>query len=336
MPPRKTKERQIVPRAPAAVVSVLDSAMTVEQVLKQRETIVQLMSKAMKEGEHYGKIPGCGDKPTLFQPGAQLLAFMFHLRPEYEIKEVDLPGAHKRYRVTCRLYLQGSRPPLPVAEGVGESSSMESRNRFRNKAKETKDTGDVVPKTYWEIFNRDKAEAHKWLAQSYEGKNVGTKKIDGVWKVVEFYGEEGKEENTNPADTFNTVLKIAKKRAFVDATITATASSDFFTQDIEDSPDAFAQARTEKTAKVREVGPEDHSQERAPAGGKFGPNLMKLGERLTEDWLNAEQFMAAARELDHLPKNKMPLEKMPENLAAVCLDNYDAIKEAVEKAAKKS
>jgi len=38
----------------------------------------------------------------------------------------------------------------------------------------------------------------------------------------------------NIADTYNTVLKMAKKRAYVDAVISATACSDIFTQDIED------------------------------------------------------------------------------------------------------
>jgi hypothetical protein len=47
-------------------------------------------------------------------------------------------------------------------------------------------------------------------------------------------GDEGRSENPDIADLYNTVLKMAKKRAFVDATITATAASDFFTQDVED------------------------------------------------------------------------------------------------------
>ena len=43
-----------------------------------------------------------------------------------------------------------------------------------------------------------------------------------------------KVENDNPADCYNTVLKMAKKRALVDAVLTATAASDIFTQDLED------------------------------------------------------------------------------------------------------
>ncbi len=46
--------------------------------------------------------------------------------------------------------------------------------------------------------------------------------------------EVGRKENPDIADTYNTVLKMAKKRAFVDASLTATAASDIFTQDVED------------------------------------------------------------------------------------------------------
>ena len=42
-------------------------------------------------------------------------------------------------------------------------------------------------------------------------------------------------ENPDLADVYNTVLKIAKKRAHVDASLTATAASDIFTQDMEDT-----------------------------------------------------------------------------------------------------
>ena len=41
-------------------------------------------------------------------------------------------------------------------------------------------------------------------------------------------------ETDNPADHYNTVFKMAKKRALVDAVLTTTAASDIFTQDLED------------------------------------------------------------------------------------------------------
>lgn len=49
-------------------------------------------------------------------------------------------------------------------------------------------------------------------------------------------GQKHRVENPDIADTYNTVLKMAKKRAFVDAVKSTTAASDIFTQDIEDLP----------------------------------------------------------------------------------------------------
>ena len=45
----------------------------VEQIKRQTDQVKALMASCMSDGMHYGKIPGCGDKPTLLQPGAQKL-----------------------------------------------------------------------------------------------------------------------------------------------------------------------------------------------------------------------------------------------------------------------
>jgi hypothetical protein len=54
--------------------------------------------------------------------------------------------------------------------------------------------------------------------------------------------QTGKVENPDIADTYNTVLKMAKKRAHVDAILTATAASDIFTQDIDERAEEAAHA----------------------------------------------------------------------------------------------
>jgi hypothetical protein len=51
-------------------------------------------------------------------------------------------------------------------------------------------------------------------------------------------GDGGKIENEDIADVYNTVLKIAKKRAHIDATLTVTGAADLFTQDLIDEDDA--------------------------------------------------------------------------------------------------
>jgi len=48
-----------------------------------------------------------------------------------------------------------------------------------------------------------------------------------------------------PYDFYNTVLKIAKKRAMVDAVLTASGASEIFTQDTEDNPELFRETEVD-------------------------------------------------------------------------------------------
>lgn len=156
------------------------------EVRQQVNQIQYLMKEVLKPGEHYGTVPGCGKKPTLLQPGAEKISFMFHLVPTYEVKRYDMAGGHREYEVKCTLTSRDTGEVM--GEGVGTCSTMESKYRYRN----------------------------KWVN-----------------------GSKVREENPDIADTWNTVLKIAKKRANVDAVKSTTAASDIFTQDIEDMPQAY-------------------------------------------------------------------------------------------------
>jgi hypothetical protein len=66
--------------------------------------------------------------------------------------------------------------------------------------------------------------------------------IKGEAKVGEGVGTcnnwERKYLSVDPDDAENTVMKMAKKRAFIDAVLTATRTSDFFTQDMEEAAPA--------------------------------------------------------------------------------------------------
>jgi hypothetical protein len=84
-----------------------------------------------------------------------------------------------------------------------------------------------VPKDYWDLKRTDPKKAQEIIGIGYT-----VKKEDGTWWICE---KIEKQENPDIADVYNTVLKIAKKRALVDATLTATAASDIFTQDLEES-----------------------------------------------------------------------------------------------------
>lgn len=198
-------------------------AMGVAEIVAQVKLIQDVMHKVMTDGEHYGTIPGCGNKKTLLQPGAQKLTMTFRLAPEYQIQEVNLERGHKEYRVICTLKSMGNG--AFVGQGVGCCSSMESKYRWRGGSRKCPECGK-------ETIIKGKAEyGGGWLCYAKKG-GCGVKWPDGAPEIENQSIE--KVENDNPADTFNTVLKMAKKRAFVDATITATAASDIFTQDIGD------------------------------------------------------------------------------------------------------
>jgi hypothetical protein len=84
--------------------------------------------------------------------------------------------------------------------------------------------------------------------------------------------QHGKIENPDIADTYNTVLKMAKKRAYVDATITAAAASDMFTQDMEDfvdsntyAPEKVSHSYEEDWGKHVSDAPQDASQDEPQA-----------------------------------------------------------------------
>lgn len=207
--------------------------MDLRQMQQQVQTIQQVMKNVMQNGEHYGTIPGCGDKPTLLQPGAQKLALTFGFSPTYNISQTDLPGGHREYRIVCRLTHRQTGGF--VGEGVGCASTMEGKYRFRVAPK--KPTDRPVPAAYWNLRGTDPKAAQAALG----GPGFSPTKVDGVWVIAEGSGD--KVEHDNPADYYNTILKMAKKRAYVDATLTATAASDIFTQDIEDMPEVIPGAQ---------------------------------------------------------------------------------------------
>lgn len=201
----------------------------IERIEKVKDNIkiIQLaMRELMHEGEHYGTIPGT-DKKTLLKPGAEKLQFIFRQASKFDIIERDLGNGHREYRIICNIYSIETGEFL--GSGVGSCSTLESKYRYRNDWSESP-TGKSVPREYWDIKKTNLAEAQRLIG----GKGFKAKKDeDGAWMI--FKSEStGKVENPDIADCYNTILKMAKKRAQVDATISVTAASDIFFQDTED------------------------------------------------------------------------------------------------------
>ena len=180
-------------------------ALSAEEVRARVNLIQQVMKGVMKKGIHYGPIPGAGEKPMLYKPGAETLSVTFQLSHEYTIEDLsDIDLVH--YRIRDRIGSQATGKF--ICEGVGECSSDEEKYRWRKAVcdQEFDETPEDRRRVKW---------AHGRGGSAYQVKQV----------------------RTNPADVANTVLKMGKKRAQTDGVLTATGASDVFGQDLEDLPD---------------------------------------------------------------------------------------------------
>ena len=209
-----------IAKRPLGTVTIQDE-LTVSELLAQMEKIQQVMAAAMKEGTHYGTIPGT-DKPTLYKPGAEKLCLLFRLDPEYD-SETLWDGPHMTVKTTCRLFHSPSG--TRVASGEGMCSTKETKYGVRVSKR-------TCPVCGVEAIIKGKAEyGGGWICFKKQG-GCGAKFADGE---VAIEGQQvGKVENPELADTYNTVLKMANKRALVAAVLNGTAASDIFTQDMED------------------------------------------------------------------------------------------------------
>jgi hypothetical protein len=181
--------------------------LTLAQVKDQVHLLQEILKGVMTEGQHYGKIPGAGDKPTLLKPGAEKIMSTFQLWPDPEVEDLSFNDVI-RYRVKIKLINKVSG--ITEGAGVGECSTEEEKYKWRA----------VVSEDEWNAT----PESHKRI------------KFGKKWENNKQVGYQVKQIRTNPYDLANTVVKMAKKRALVDAVLTATAASDIFTQDIEDMP----------------------------------------------------------------------------------------------------
>lgn len=243
-------------------------SMSVQTIIDRKRKIAEVMDAVMKDGEHYGKIPGCGDKPSLFKAGAEVLATTFGLAPTFEVMEVNYPNGHREYRITCTLSHIATGAVL--GQGLGSCSTMESKYRWRRGER-------TCPNCKKATIIKGKDEyGGGWVCFAKKG-GCGAKWADGA-KEIEAQ-EVGRVENPDIADTFNTVLKIAKKRAQVDCTLTAVGASDLLTQDLEDLPPGSHDAPKPHT----EPAPQPVSTEKAtPPSSSKPPKDTKASNKKKE------------------------------------------------------
>jgi len=220
--------------------------LTVKQFSERERALAELKamlvgpSKENPQGVDYGTIPGT-PKPTLYQAGAQKICAFFGYAPSYEVDAIEDWDGSKHggeplfyYRFTCTLMKDGAA----VGQGVGSASSWESKYRYRVGKRVCPDCGQaaLIEGKQWKP-----TDPKQWVCFAKKG-GCGAKFDFADSRITE--QQVGRTPNPDFADIINTVQKIACKRAYVAATLSATGASQYFTQDLEDMPPDAIGTRT--------------------------------------------------------------------------------------------
>jgi hypothetical protein len=276
-----------------------DEEWSVERMIEQSKKIQECMRAVMKQGEHYGVIPGTkgkdgeAPKPTLLKPGAEKLCLMFRLDPEYEI--VSAVEASDRIAFTIRCVLTHIPTQTRIASGLGSCNSREG--------KYVRPAPKKCPKCGGEFLITGKPEYER--DAEYKGGMLCYQKKGGCGAKFK-PGDEAIEKQptgiADPSDLHNTILKMACKRALVAAVLNGTAASDCFTQDLDD----LAEKAAEYIPPTREA-PQDAGKGSGPTGSTMpSANAASAGSTATTSRpAGATTATTSNAAKDYVPANKI-------------------------------
>lgn len=261
--PQPSVQTSLIVGGTAGLALMSDEAFeeNLQSLVKLRERVDKVKLAIMREGVDYGTIPGT-PKPTLLKPGAETLLRTFGLADTYIIVRTlgdGETGPDITYEVRSRIHVGDGDGPV-IAEGVGEANSWEKKHRYRGFAARTCPSCGVVAIKRGKDFA---TKAPNWYCD---------RKMDGCGSnFPDAHGaitsqDVGQQENADPYDAANTLLKMAKKRSLVDGILTATGTSGVFTQD-EDAPGHKAPAGAATPAPAPKAAAPRATSAPAPAPG---------------------------------------------------------------------
>jgi len=212
----------------------LPTLVPAQQWAERRRQFNEWVNTQLREGVDYGKVPGT-DKDTLLKPGAEKIAQAYGCAPILDITVRDQNVETGYLYVEVAVRLVSISTGAVVAVGVGSASSYESKYRYR--------------------------------AEWWNGR--GDPPADGGWERTRKGAWRRRALNPDLIDTWNTVLKMAKKRALVDAALTVSGASEKFTQDVEDMPDVAVSEppMPEQRSTQKAVPPEPQPQPETSGAG---------------------------------------------------------------------
>lgn len=277
-----------LPAVRAHEAMVTRAEVTPAEVKEQRDKIMEVMRTVMVRDQHYGVIPGV-NKPTLFKPGAEILAVTFRLAPHYKSERIFHDDGH--LTVISNVTLVHIPSGLTIAEGEGLCTSREKKYAFRGSGRVCPTCGKTgtIKKSKFPPREHDYPGASStddpgWYCHGKAG-GCGAN-FAAVDTSITSQSEEPA-PNPDLADTFNTVLKMSNKRALIAAILNGTAASDIFTQDMEDAAGDGTnggQQQTQQTERRQETA---GRESKVPHTGALVKARLAeiLGDEESEVWL---------------------------------------------------
>ena len=208
-----------------------DYGFDVARVVAMRQAVTDVIDKVLREGEHYGVIPGTtavNGKPrkALLQPGAEVLCQVFRYRPEFKAITTVERDDFVYFMMQCRLF--HSVTGEQVGEAMGSANTREEKFAAQTAARVCPNCGKAT------IFKSKKREGDTrepgWFCWVKKG-GCGSEFAAEDKKLLDQTGAVSVDKVWN---LHHTVLSQAQKRAYVRAVRNATGCSAVFTD--EDAP----------------------------------------------------------------------------------------------------
>ncbi len=259
-------EREVV--ASGAELVRVDEEWTPQELQKRttregelRAVVIDYYKSQMKEDHHYYTLRD-GGKPALSKEGALNLTSLFKVTPHFTAPQITTDAdRHREVIYHCSLI---TRAGQVAAMGDGSCTTRESKYAYRLSSRKCPTCGA-------EAIRRRKADkGGGWICIGNE--------LGGCW--AQFAADDkiitdqvvGRVTNPDLADQYNTVLKMAQKRALVAAALHLPLVSELFTQDLEER-------EAESTTKRADAGEGGGSEGNPPVRVEKSPQ-QKLGENL--------------------------------------------------------
>ena len=187
-----------------------------QEIRDKKEEVEWIWRSIMTEGVDFGTIPGT-PKPTLYKSGAEMLRSFYNHSINFEIDDTGTDRERGLFFFTVRASGSRIEPKTGVETyfgnlGVGHCNSLESKYRFRWVTKDQLPPDVAKADKPWEVWANRHGPATVKSKFGKGGKSFNLFRID----------------NDIPHDLANTILKMAKKRCFIDFELTVTGASRIF------------------------------------------------------------------------------------------------------------